>query len=121
MPQRYEMMYILAPNLGDEQLQEQISKYRNMLTDLGATELEMKLLGKRRLAYIIKKNRDNYQEGFYVQLNYSADGKQVAPLERSMRLSDEVLRYLTIKLEALKPEVVEEEEAPESEETEEAA
>jgi small subunit ribosomal protein S6 len=45
------------------------------------------------LAYNIGKNR----EGVYVQLNYSGDGKQVGPLERAMRLSEDVIRYLTVK------------------------
>jgi small subunit ribosomal protein S6 len=49
--------------------------------------------GKRRLAYPIAKHR----EGIYVQLNHNGDGQQVAPLERAMRLSEDVIRYLTVK------------------------
>ena len=51
--------------------------------------------GKRRLAYNIGKHR----EGIYIQLNYSGDGKQVGPLEKAMRLSEDVIRYLTVKYE----------------------
>ncbi|WP_013321572.1 30S ribosomal protein S6 [Gloeothece verrucosa] len=94
MSQSYEMMYIMRPDLLDEQVQQQINKYRDFLSEHKAEEIQIKNLGKRRLAYPIKK----YTDGFYVQMNYKGDGKQVAPIERAMRLSDEVIRYLTIKL-----------------------
>jgi small subunit ribosomal protein S6 len=91
----YETMYILRPDLGDEQVEQAVSKYQNLLQEQGATEIEIQRRGKRRLAYEINKQRD----GIYVQMNYEAPGKVVAPLERAMRLSDEVIRYLTIKQE----------------------
>lgn len=96
MNESYEMMYILRPELSEEQAQQEIDKYRDFLIDNKAENLEIKNLGKRRLAYPIKK----YQDGIYVQMNYTADGSQIAPLERAMRLSDEVIRYLTIKLKS---------------------
>ena len=49
--------------------------------------------GKRRLAYPIAKHK----EGIYVQLSHQGDGQQVATLERAMRLSEDVIRYLTVK------------------------
>lgn len=94
MSKNYEMMYVLRPDLSEEQLNGAVSKYRNFLSDRGATDLNIQVRGRRRLAYEIKR----FQEGIYVQVNYKADGKQVAPLERAMRLSEEVLRYLTIRL-----------------------
>lgn len=99
MSQSYEMMYILRPDLSEDQVQMQIIKYRDLLGDYKAEDLQIKNLGKRRLAYPIKKHLD----GTYVQMNYKANGKQVAPLERAMRLSEEVIRYLTIKLKDKKP------------------
>ncbi len=99
MSQNYEMMYILRPELSEEQVQQEISKYRDFLVQYKAEEIQIKLWGKRRLAYPILR----YQDGIYVQINYQADGKQVAPLERAMRLSDEVIRYLTIKLDKVQP------------------
>jgi small subunit ribosomal protein S6 len=55
--------------------------------------------GKRRLAYPIAKHR----EGIYVQLNHNGDGQQVATLERAMRLSEDVIRYLTVKQDGPMP------------------
>lgn len=94
----YETMYILRPDLSDEQVQDQIVKYQDFLSDRGAHSVEIQNRGKRRLAYPIKK----FQEGTYIQMNYMADGSQIAPMERAMRLSEEVIRYLTLKLEEVK-------------------
>ena len=94
MSHNYEMMYILRPDLSDEQVQQEVNKYKNFLTEYKAENIIIQIKGKRKLAYPIQKNFD----GIYVQMNYQADGKQVAPLERAMRLNDEVIRFLTIRL-----------------------
>jgi small subunit ribosomal protein S6 len=91
----YETMYILRPDLGDEQVELAIAKYQNLLREQGATEVEIQNRGKRRLAYEIGKHRD----GIYIQFNWTGPGSAIAPLERAMRLSEEVIRYLTIKQE----------------------
>ncbi|HEY9894995.1 MAG TPA: 30S ribosomal protein S6 [Candidatus Sericytochromatia bacterium] len=95
----YETMYILRPDLNEEAVDQAIEKYQTILRENGANVLETQHRGKRRLAYEIQKNR----EGIYIQINYQSDGSQVAPLERAMRLSEEVIRFLTIKQEI--PEV----------------
>ena len=91
----YETMYILRPDLGDEQVEQAIAKYQNLIQEQGAESIEIQNRGKRRLAYEINRQR----EGVYVQMNYQGSGKIIAPLERAMRLSEEVIRYLTIKQE----------------------
>lgn len=91
----YETMYILRPDLGEEQTDRIIEKYQTLLRDRGAEILETQHRGKRRLSYEIQKQR----EGIYIQMNYWVDGSAIAVLERSMRLSDEVIRYLTVKQE----------------------
>jgi small subunit ribosomal protein S6 len=111
MSHNYEMMYILRPDLSDEQVEETVTKYKNFITEYGAEDIKIQNRGKKRLAYPINRNLD----GIYIQMNYQATGKQVAPLERAMRLSEEVIRYLTIKLKDLKPEAIESEAAAEEE------
>lgn len=106
----YETMYILRPDLGDEATDQAIVKYQNLLREQGAENLETQHRGKRRLAYEIQKQRD----GIYIQMNYTAKGSAIAVLERAMRLSEEVIRYLTIKQDA--PAVEEVEATPEAEE-----
>lgn len=91
----YETMYILRPDLGEEQTDQAIEKYQTLLNEQGAQNVETQHRGKRRLAYEI----DRHKEGIYIQMNYSSPGEAIGILERSMRLSDDVIRYLTIKLD----------------------
>ena len=95
MLENYEMMYILRPDLGEEQVDQAIAKYQNLLSEQGAQDIEIQHRGKRRLAYEIQRQR----EGVYIQMNYKAPGSHVAPIERAMRLSEDVIRYLTLRQE----------------------
>jgi small subunit ribosomal protein S6 len=113
MLRSYEMLYILRPDMIEEQVKQQVTRYNEFLAKYEIKNLTTKIWGKRRLSYPIQR----FQDGIYVQLNYEADGTQVAPLEREMRLSEEVIRFLTVRLEEKKPEKVETEAVP----TEEAA
>lgn len=113
MSQQYEMIYILRPDMSEEQVNQAVTKYKDFLTEHNATNLEVKIWGKRRLAYPIQKKVD----GIYVQFDYQADGQQIAPLERMMRLGEDVMRYLTIKLDKVSPQTEEEEEAETATET----
>jgi small subunit ribosomal protein S6 len=88
----YETMYILRPDLGEERTEQAIDKYRTLLQDLGAEQIQIQHRGKRRLAYEIGKHRD----GVYIQMNYQGPGTCIATLERSMKISEDVIRYLTL-------------------------
>jgi small subunit ribosomal protein S6 len=107
MSQAYETMYILRPDLGDELVDQAIAKYQGILRDNGADAIDTQHRGKRRLAYEIH----NHKEGVYVQMNYTAPGTAIALMERAMRLSEDVIRYLTVKTE---DQTVEEEVAVEA-------
>ena len=95
MSNNYEMMYILRPDLSDEQVTEAINKYQEFLTDKGETNVIIQHRGKKRLAYPIKK----YLDGIYIQMNWQGNGQANAAMARAMRLSEEVIRYLTLKLD----------------------
>jgi small subunit ribosomal protein S6 len=97
------MMYILRPDLGDEQVDQAIAKYQNLLREQGAENIDIQHRGRRRLAYEIERQR----EGIYIQMNYKAPGSHVAPVERAMRLSEEVIRYLTLTVEVPTEEATE--------------
>ncbi|HEY9810811.1 MAG TPA: 30S ribosomal protein S6 [Halomicronema sp.] len=92
MSEIYETMYILRPDLGEEATEQAIAKYQKILQDNGAENLETQHRGKRRLAYEIKRCR----EGVYIQMNYTGPKTMIAIVERAMRLSEEVIRYLTV-------------------------
>ena len=89
----YETMYILRPDIAEEEVNKHIEKYNKLLEKMGGKILDSQMRGKRRLAYSIKKNR----EGIYVQLSHQGDGQHIAKIEKAMRLSDDVIRYMTIK------------------------
>jgi small subunit ribosomal protein S6 len=95
----YETMYILRPDIPEEEVEGHVNKYRDLVIEAGGQVLDNQMRGKRRLAYPIARHR----EGIYVQLNHDGDGQQVAPLERAMRLSEDVIRYLTVKQDGPMP------------------
>ncbi len=101
MSNHYEMMYILRPDLSEEKVREAVGKYQSFIAERGAENIQIQNRGKRRLAYPIKK----FLDGIYIQMNYQGDGTQIAPLERAMRLGEEVIRYMTLKLKAQPVEV----------------
>ena len=96
----YEMMYIVRPDLHEDQVNQAVDKYRDFLKQYDCEDIQVKILGKKRLAYPIRR----FLDGIYVQVNYSGNGTQIAPLERDMRLGEEVIRYLTIKLKPVSEE-----------------
>ena len=89
----YETMYILRPDIPEEEVDSHLKKYSELLEKSGTEVLDSQMRGKRRLAYPIAKHK----EGIYVQLSHKGNGQQVATLERAMRLSEDVIRYLTVK------------------------
>ena len=95
----YETMYILRPDIAEEEVNKHIEKYNKLLEDMGGKILDSQMRGKRRLAYTIAKNR----EGIYVQLSHQGDGQHIEKIERAMRLSEDVIRYMTIKQEGPLP------------------
>ena len=95
----YETMYILRPDIAEDEVTNHIDKYNKLLEEAGGTILDSQMRGKRRLAYQIKKHR----EGIYVQLSHQGDGQHIFKIEKAMRLSEDVIRYMTVKQEGPLP------------------
>ena len=95
----YETMYILRPDIAEDEVTNHIEKYNKLLEELGGKVLDSQMRGKRRLAYQISKHR----EGIYVQLSHQGDGQHIFKIEKAMRLSEDVIRYLTVKQEGPLP------------------
>ena len=95
----YETMYILRPDIAEDQVTNHIDKYNKLLEEFGGTILDSQMRGKRRLAYQIAKHR----EGIYVQLSHQGDGQHIFKIEKAMRLSEDVIRYMTVKQEGPLP------------------
>ena len=89
----YETMYILRPDIAEDEVNNHIEKYNKLLKEFGGTILDSQMRGKRRLAYQIAKHR----EGIYVQLSHQGDGQHIFKIEKAMRLGEDVIRYMTVK------------------------
>ena len=92
-------MYILRPDIAEDEVTNHIDKYNKLLEEFGGTILDSQMRGKRRLAYQIAKHR----EGIYVQLSHQGDGQHIFKIEKAMRLSEDVIRYMTVKQEGPLP------------------
>lgn len=91
---KYETIYIVKPDLGDEELQVFTDKVKDIISSEGEL-LRLEDWGVRKLAYSIKK----FPRGRYVYLRYDGSEKLVAEFERRLRIDDRVLRYLSVKID----------------------
>ncbi len=92
---RYEMMLLLTDRLDEEAAMAVFEKAKTILADQGGNLLEEAWWGKRKLGYEIDK-RDH---GFYGVLDFEASSEAVAELERQLKISDDVVRFKTVRPE----------------------
>lgn len=91
----YEMMYILRPDLDEEAVGVATARMTELVTSNGGEVTKSEPWNRRRLAYPIGPHKD----GQYVLMQYKLDPKASAELERTLRISEEVIRYLIIRLD----------------------
>ncbi len=89
---KYETIVISDPDLQDQTRKELFEKVSNIITRENGILLDIDEWGNKKLAYEIKKKL----RGYYVCLTYGGDGELVKELERNMRLSDGILKYMTV-------------------------
>lgn len=95
MPRPYETMLIVRPDVSEEPLGQLVEAQKGILQENGAKELEVLVRGKKRFAYEIARFRD----GIYIQFNYDSEPDTVKAWEKTLRLNESVLRYLTFRVE----------------------
>jgi small subunit ribosomal protein S6 len=95
MTRIYEELFIAKPDAPDEEVDQYVEQLRTHLTNAGATVDKVEKWGKRRLAYKV----DKYREGAYVLLQFSAEPETVKELERRLRVSDLVIKFLTVRID----------------------
>lgn len=93
----YENVFIARQDMSPAQVETLADDYGTLMESLGGKVEKREHWGLKTLAYRIKKNR----KGHYVLFNFDASGDAIAELERRMRLSEDVLRYLTLRIEAV--------------------
>ena len=91
----YEELFIVKPDAAEEEVDQYVEQLRTQLTTAGATVDKIDKWGKRKLAYRI----DKYREGSYVLFQFTADATVVKELERRLRVSDIVLKFLTVRID----------------------
>ena len=91
---KYESVVIINPNVDEEGIKALISKFSDLINNDGKVE-KVDELGKRKLAYEVKK----FEEGFYVVFYFEANPDLITELERNYRITDEVIKFMTVKLE----------------------
>ena len=89
----YELMVIYAPNLDEEGLEAQIDRTKELIVNIGGEIEKVDTWGKRRFAYEINDNT----EGFYVVIDFKAEGGTTSEVERILKITDEVVRYLLVR------------------------
>lgn len=93
---KYEIMFIVRPTLSEEEIKEVVKNFENILTSNGAEITEFQEMGKRELAYEIKK----FKSGYYFLYNLQAnDDKAIKEFDRLARISNDVIRHLITKIE----------------------
>ena len=91
----YENVFIARQDVSTAQVDGLIETFEKVISDLGGSVPKKELWGLRTMAYKIKKNR----KGHYVLMNIDAPGEAIQEMERLMRLHDDVMRVLTIKVD----------------------
>ena len=91
----YEIMFIVNPNVVEDEIDKINTQVEGIVTAGGGTVAKVEKMGKRRLAYPVEKCRD----GFYVLLTLVATGDIIKETERRLRVMDQVIKYLTVRMD----------------------
>jgi small subunit ribosomal protein S6 len=95
MDRFYEVMFIVRPDIEDADLDKLIAGFEQTVTNGGGTLRSTEKLGRRKLAYTVRK----FNDGNYVLLTVDADGKLVAELERRLRVTEPVIKFITVRMD----------------------
>lgn len=93
---KYEIMYIIRPNIEDEAKKALVERFSGILTDNGAEIENVKEWGKRRLAYEI----NDFRDGYYMIVNAKAETAAVQEFDRLAKISEDIIRHIVVKEEA---------------------
>jgi len=95
MDRFYEVMFIVRPDVEDADLDKLIAGFEHTIVNGGGTVRSTEKLGRRKLAYTVRK----FNDGNYVLLTIDADGTLVHELERRLRVSEPVIKFITVRMD----------------------
>ena len=93
MNRTYELMFIVRPDMADEDLDKLISTLETAVTSSGGTLKNVEKMGKRRLAYVVRK----FHDGFYILLTLEGSGELVKEIERRLRVTEQVIKFISVR------------------------
>lgn len=92
---QYELMYILKPDLGEEQLADDIEKFNQVVQQAGGTVEKTDKWGRRKLSYDV----NGFAEGFYAVVNFVGEGDIANEITRLLRINDDVIRSIVVRID----------------------
>src|SRR5947209_19920226 len=91
----YELMFIVRPDMADEDLDKLISTLQGVVPASGGTVKNVEKMGKRRLAYTVRK----FHDGVYVLMIVEGGGAVIHELERRLRVTEPVIKFITVRID----------------------
>jgi len=95
MNRTYEIMFIVRPDVEEADLDKLIEGFQKNVTDGGGEVKSVEKMGRRRLAYTVRK----FNDGFYVLLVVAAQGSLITEIERRLRVSEQVIKFITVRID----------------------
>jgi small subunit ribosomal protein S6 len=95
MNRTYEIMFIVRPDVEEADLDKLIEGFQKNVTDGGGEVRSTEKMGRRRLAYTVRK----FNDGFYVLLTIIAEGQLITEIERRLRVSEPVIKFITVRID----------------------
>ena len=95
MNRTYELMFVVRPDMAEEDQDKLISTLESVVTSSGGSVKSVERMGKRRLAYIVRR----FHDGIYVLLTVEGSGGLVHELERRLRVTEPVIKFLTVRID----------------------
>jgi len=94
----YEVIFIVDPDTADDEVMQLSEGVQKIITGQGGNITKTEMMGKRQLAYEINHKKN----GTYVLLEVEGSGAEIAEVERRMRVNDQILRYMTIRVDEMR-------------------
>jgi small subunit ribosomal protein S6 len=95
MSRLYEVMFIVRPDVADEEVDKLVAGFTTTITTGGGAVKTVEKMGRRKLAYMVRK----FNDGNYVLLTIEADGAGVLELERRLRVTEQVIKFITVRMD----------------------